>query len=330
MQLRPVIDADVLRVALPEFHFCPECGKKAKHILSNINSAADEFAERRIGDFQFIYRCGEDIDYLEIRGPATYVEHGTGVLLRKRPAWAPRRFYDLNGRPGKMLSPSSVKRNKLLQKFLLRSFVGDLIFQQLYGYRYGTKYLTDLPGEAEFLGASSPNDELRRRTAALCAGLTHSVPLLGDISLATVLRIRRQDPGSFVLYRQALGKILQEYLGTHEEVSETDAGQIYRDVLQPELIKLKREAAAQTRSKRAKVIAKTLIPATVVSLGVISGLLPSDIAQLAKIVGATTLLNQAVESLFDNAGSAQVRNHNLYFLLQLAGESGPRARDEAL
>jgi len=42
-------------------------------------------------------------------------------------------------------------------------------------------------------------------------------------------------------------------------------------VLQPELLKLKREAAAQARSKRAKVVAKTLIPAAVVSLAVRGG-----------------------------------------------------------
>jgi hypothetical protein len=81
--------------------------------------------------------------------------------------------------------------------------VDDLIFQQLYGYQYGTKYLTDLPGEAEFLGASSPNDELRRKTAALCGELVHSVPLLREVPLPTVLRIRQEDPGSLVLYRQA-------------------------------------------------------------------------------------------------------------------------------
>ena len=308
MLVRPVIEAGVLRVMLPEFHFCSECGRKAKHILRDVELASREFVEDRIGDFQFVYRKAAHYDFLEIRGPSRYLEHGAGVMFSKPPDWAPKRFYDIDGGPGRILSGSVIKRNNLLKRFVVEGFAQDLIFQQLYGYKHGTKYLTDSAGEAEFFGMSSPNDELARRTSALCTGLSHSVPLLRDVPLATVLKIRRQDPGSFTLYRQALSKILQDYLKGQGEISAADTEGIYRDVLYPELVKLKREATAQGRSKRAKVIAKTVLPAVVVTLGVISGLLPSDIAQLAKIIGATTFLSQAAEMLLDKSGLATVCN----------------------
>jgi hypothetical protein len=319
MHIRPVIEADVLRVMLPEFHFCSECSTKAKHILRDVGRASREFVESHIGDFRFIYRRKDSFDFLEIQGPRRYLDHGAGVLFFKPPNWAPKRLYNIDGGQGKILSSTAVRRNNLL-RHVVEGFAEDLIFQQLYGYKHGTKYLTDLPGEAEFFGMTSRNDELARRTRALCAGLSHNIPLMRDVPLATVLRIRRQDPGSFILYRRALSKILQDYLCGHDEISEADAAEIYRDLLQPELVKLKREATAQRRTKRAKIVVKTILPTTLVTLGVISGLLPNDIAQLAKIIGATTLLNQATDALLDQAGAGQVRNHNLYFLLRLAEE----------
>jgi hypothetical protein len=203
---------------------------------------------------------------------------------------------------------------------VIRQLAEDLIFQKLYGYQYGTKYLTDLPGEAQFFACSSPEDELQRKTAAMCARLQHSVPFLRELPLAKVLRIRREDSGSFTLYRQALGKILREYIGGRNEILDGDAKQIFRDILEPELIKLQRLALVQRRASGKKMIAKTLVPAAIVSLGVISGFLPSDVAQLAKIVGATTLLNQAAETFLDRTPPEQVHNHNLYFLLRLADE----------
>ena len=75
----------------------------------------------------------------------------------------------------------------------------------------------------------------------------------------------------FVLYRQALGKVLREYIGGRDEVSDRDAEQIFRDVLEPEIVRLRRAALAQRRSARTNIVAKTLVPAAVIGLGVFLG-----------------------------------------------------------
>jgi hypothetical protein len=130
--------------------------------------------------------------------------------------------------------------------------------------------------------------------------------------LATILRIRREDPDSFTMYRQALGKILRDYVGGRDEISDSVAEEVYRDILEPEIIRLRRTALAQRRTARKKIMTKTLLPAVAVGLGVFSGLLPRELAQLAKIVGATTLLSQAAEALLERTCPEQVQNHNLY------------------
>lgn len=320
--LRPVIEADVLRPVVPEFHFCSECGVRARAILRDIETAIDEISDKRAKEFQLIYRLlTPDRPFLEICGPEDYFDHGTGLLLSEVPSWAPKRLIEVNGKPGKVLSISSVKRNRLLRRFVFRSFREDAIFQQLYGYRYGTKYLTDRTGEAELFRHVSSAAALYRNTEALCARLQHSVPLFRDLPLATVLRLRREDPGSFIQYRQALGNILQNYLNGRQEVSDEDAISVYRDVLNPELLRLQREEAAQTGAQRVKVAAKTVLPAAVITLGVFSGFLPHHLAELAKIVGATSLLNQAGEALLNHSRPSEIRNHNLYFLLRLSKEA---------
>jgi hypothetical protein len=321
MQIREVIEAGVLQVVLPEFHFCDECGKRAKKVLGEISSVSEQFAERWFDDFKFTYHRKHDHEFLEIEGPRQLLDHGSGVLFFEPPTWAPKRLKVIaNGDRSKILSTSAIRKNKLLLKYVVQTFKEDLIFQQLYGHRHRMKYLTDLPGEAEFFGMSSRNEQFPSRARQLCAGLSHSVPLLRDVPLSTILRIRKHDPGSFGLYKQALGKILHDYIGGRDAISETDVETIYRDVLEPELLRLKREADAQRRLKGTRIISKAVVPAAIISLGVISGLLPQEIAQLAKIIGAVSLLSQASEAVLDKSGSDQIRNHNLYFLLRLADE----------
>jgi hypothetical protein len=159
-------------------------------------------------------------------------------------------------------------------------------------------------------------------TAALAAQLTHSIPLFAGVSVATILRIRREGSEPLILYRAALTQIVKDLLVKGERITPARAREIFRDILEPQLAKLKAEAAARRRSATRKAVVKVGIPALVVSVGVLGGFLPAAISELLKAVGGVamaTSIGEALASLEKNP--AEVRSHNLYFLLRISQEA---------
>lgn len=199
----------------------------------------------------------------------------------------------------------------------------DVAIQQVLGLKYDAKYLTNLPGEAMVLSRFNSEDVFFEQCrTTLCAELTHSVPLLSEVPIQTVLKVRSEEADAFRQYRAAISKIVGEYIRQRKTVGRREAKDIYSDVLRPELMKLNSEAKAVRRTAIKKAVAKTLIAGGVVGLGVFGGLLPTALSDLAKAVGGVGLVRELGEALSAiEKNPAQIRNNNMYFLLRLAQET---------
>ncbi|MGA7402598.1 MAG: hypothetical protein WBW38_21445 [Candidatus Sulfotelmatobacter sp.] len=157
----------------------------------------------------------------------------------------------------------------------------------------------------------------------LCAQLAHAVPLLEDLPIRTILRVQAAEYDAFLQYRVTLNKIVGDYIKQRRVVARKEAKEIYSDVLLPEILKLNSEAKAVRRSAVKRAAAKTLIAAGVVGVGVFSGFLPPQLAEVIKAVGGIGLareLGEAFASIEKNP--EQIRNSNFYFLLRLSQEAG--------
>ena len=324
LEMRPVLESGIVQLFAPSFYFCAEHMREFKHTTAPIYQRAQELYRRRIDDFEVVYRPKEHGlgPCVEIEGPAEYVEHGKLMTIyRARPNWAPKRLGKVGGAPGKLLSRTTVKKSRVVWRFF-DALAVDLIFQQMVGEQQNARYLTDLPGEATFFARSGVDDERAAATAAICARLTHAVPLLRDVPLRTVLKLRRRETDSFELYRRALSEIVETYVKPGKFVSEKVADQIYNDILRPRLLKLKIEADSKRRSARIKAATKLGLPSALISVGLVAGLLPNDIAQLLRMAGIASLMAQAADSLTElKRNATEVRNQDLYFLLRLSQET---------
>jgi hypothetical protein len=322
--LRPLVESGIVTLVTPDFHFCEKCAEGAKAQVRMIDREVDALYQARRREFAASYTpmTGQIArlvaGYATLTGPANYLEHGTSVcVFHNTPAWVP---------PHRASTPTRLSRSTLEKSGLIRrvfkEMAWDVVFQQFYGVRFDGKYLTDLPGEAEFMHRISRGDEVVESTAALAAQLTHSIPLFAGVSVATILRIRREGSEPLILYRAALTQIVKDLLVKGERITPARAREIFRDILEPQLAKLKAEAAARRRSATRKAVVKVGIPALVVSVGVLGGFLPAAISELLKAVGGVamaTSIGEALASLEKNP--AEVRSHNLYFLLRISQEA---------
>jgi hypothetical protein len=148
--------------------------------------------------------------------------------------------------------------------------------------------------------------------------LTHSIPLLGNVPLKTILKIRRQEPDAFANYRSALASIVKDHVAHGGLVGLKEAKEIYQDILQPRLLDLRTQAKNFQRASLRSGTLKVAVTSALVGIGIYTGILPSDITRLVTLIGGFNVAKDLTETLGKiGQEPEQIRNHNLYFLLRL-------------
>ena len=202
LAMKPVIEAGIITLIPPKFHFCDSCGTLALGEMDRVREAVDSILESNFSKFS---AEAESTNSFLLKGPDEYVEHGgMFVQLRRRPSWLPR------GRKTKLTKVQLQKSG--LVNHIFEEMAKSVIFQQLCAPNMKTKLLTNLPGEAEILGRLVPQDAASTRVASLCAALAHELPLMSDVPLRKVLDLRQEQPAAFEQYRIALSSVLNEYV----------------------------------------------------------------------------------------------------------------------
>jgi hypothetical protein len=313
LEMRPVIEAGIIRFVLPEFHFCNDCASTALHKIDSVREATKRTRHAHEASFYAEVdktRASRPRKF-SLNGPEDYVEHGGIVIeLHKAPSWAPP---GLRGR-----LPKRLLRKSGLVDYIFDQIAKDLIFHQLCTAKYDAKLLTALPGEAEILSRLSLQDKSTSSAASLCARLTHEVPLMSDVPISRVLKIRKEEPTAFLEYRLALSGIMKEYVEDRKAVNKIEARQIFENRLLPELIRLRRDVETHRRKVRKKSAAAAAVTMLVVTLGLTAGLHASEFAA----IGSGTLMGGLAALLGEVSSEPDtVRNHQLYFLLKLAKAS---------
>src|SRR6266404_7294854 len=319
LDLRPLVERNLVRPVPPIMHYCRECARREFEKYGGGMGTAKLQASKHLKEFEFVFRQFSDepeLLALEMRGPADYLEHGAMIrVFPRRPSWLP---LSLKANEPYKVPTATVQRAGLVDQIFSR-IAADVFFHQGFQTNFNATYITDLPGEAEFLRVLSTCDELAVRTAAICAQLSHELPLLTDIPVRTVLKIRDENPESFEAYRSTLRKLVREHVGSNRTTTEKEAKEIYLDVLEPILSQLRAEAQRQHSRWLRKSIGTAALAIGIVSLGA-TGVLQSQ--QILSLLGGATvkgLVDQLAE-----AGTEPVTSSNLYFFLRLEQEGHRR------
>jgi hypothetical protein len=221
---------------------------------------------------------------------------------------------------GKLLDRSVVLSSQQVHR-IFRGLATDAIVQVIYSKRMhcSLTYLMGAPGEAEFLSSIKQSREEALRAAAIAKTLSHEVPVFAEAPIESVVELRAQDRDAFVLYRDTVKRIIRDHLMAGGGVTAEDARQIYGDALAPKLAKLRAEAKAYRRSLRRRALLKIGASTALLTIGVVSGALPAQMAEVLKAIGGFSVVKDVVESIASaEETSADVRSDDLYFLLRLA------------
>jgi hypothetical protein len=319
-EMRPVIDAGIVVPVLAQTYFCPHCSPQIGLINDRLLEVKNELVREVFDQFSLTYdpmHQGEDLELI-IKGPERYLEHGEMLATFQRSSAT---GFSLTGEM-RVLSDDEKRASGVIDN-IVSAMARDVGAQQIYGTQFNVAYLTDRGGEAEVLARLDANDQLAARTAVLSAQLMHSVPLFMDLSLCQVMRIRNEDYAAFASYRAALGRILSDHVNSGKELTTQEAKDLYRDVLEPEILSLEQQARNERRTSLKGSLVRYGAAAGAIAFGAYTGLLPADLVKLFAAVGGVSLVTNLAESVASiQKNPPKVRNSNLYFLLRLQQESG--------
>ena len=209
-------------------------------------------------------------------------------------------------------------RKLLMVSKIFETIAQNTTFYLAYGFGR-TRLLTDLVGETILLQDMGHEDEKITESTLAMRGLSHTLPLLDDLSLATLLRIRKEDRESFAAYRFEIANITAEAL--KNGLSEDAAQEFFRSRVEPRVNKIKQELHLERSKQTQNLVLGTAGLAVSVAIGACG--LPMfaslPIAATAAAVG-TKLITKGVEQAIDSR-SDSIKENDLYFLVRLLQEA---------
>jgi hypothetical protein len=185
LHLRQLIDHRLVVPVVMITHHCEHIQPWVDKMIRLTHDVADDAAKHLADDFRTTYQLPDKSptgrSTIYVKGPKDFLEHGEMVqLFDEGPRWRSKEW--TFNRVGK--HELSGRRKIGVIQTILDQIATDTTFYLTYGRMHNARYLTDRRGEAFLLELLTRDEELAASNAALNAYMKHSLPLLGDLSLA--------------------------------------------------------------------------------------------------------------------------------------------------
>ncbi len=322
LRLRPLIIHGIIKPAVMRTTHCIHTIKWATKLTTLVHEFVGEAAKRSMAAFNVVYQIPEKAPtglstaYLE--GPRDFLEHGNIVMTFDEDSkWRAKTW--------KYTDDGKIELRGARKLWVIRNIFNEIAstasFYLAYGRLHKARLLTDLPGEAFVLNWLTGDEDLAATTSAM-RYLTHSVPILAGLSLATLMRIRREERDSFESYRRAITRITSDVLQRKHKLSKREAQDMLKASIEPELIRLKKEIRYERRRQTKRVAGGLATMAAGIAIGAFGGLpivIGGALTAAAAVAGGR-LLGKAGEVACEHGANLRQQN-DLYFLLRLEEEA---------
>lgn len=319
--LRPLITERLIVPVVMRSQHCIHEQVWIKELVSLVHDFSQDMAKSRESDFTLRYQLpqkspsGRPSFYLD--GPDQYIPHGGLVrLLDRKPRWLSKSTrFDKHG-----FAEVRGPYKKVMLSQLFTNIADNVAFYFAYGLKRRARFLSDMPGETDFLDWMTTDDEEIAAKSDLLRELQHIVPVIGELPIAAIVRIRKQEKDAFEAYRDAVTKMSSNILA--KNVSKNEARQMLRDAIEPELRRMNRDLRTYRKIRRSQSIGAAMFMAAGVILGAYGGLPPIvsiPLAAGAGVVGGR-LASKAAEEACSHGPEFKQKN-DLYFLLRLMNET---------
>ena len=321
--LRPLIEAQkIIPISHPKY--CPHClaiksfGSDADQRFRNI---FDGLVKRYSNEITVTLERLSDTYFLVAYGPEELLSHGAHVFMFKtgfpNMEKIPNVLSQLEDGKEFTLSPSQVRKIKLDQG-LATVVRNNLGFELASTQSINTNYLTDSSLDIDILRNLSGNPAIDERNQIIQKHLTCLVPFVENADPEDLLKIRQNEGDAFIIFRNSLNQVIDEYKERGNFFTENDAREIFGDMIEPKLAQLNTKVKAAQKSLIKNTVSKIAGWGAAISFGWYAGLLPTDLATAATALGLTKIVAELTESILSKSNTGDtIQDEPMYFLWKL-------------
>ena len=333
LRVRPLIEAGLIVPVTATGEVCNQCvalgafgtgadkrfSRERKRLAARFAEEMSVVLEHTAGEWSI--QCKAPVDLLEHGGTYELYEEPPDPLLD-----APRLLKRAINGESVTLSRNA-RRELAIDEHAANGVFGSVIFEMAVSQALGSSFLSDTNLPIEILAAVSGDADLTRRNSLVQRHITSLVPFAGDLSAAGILKVRQREAESFLTYRQALNRAIDDVQDRGKSFTERDARAIYADVLAPDLARLDR-AVKSARKDVVKEVGRSVVGWTAaISFGMYTGLLPAQLALAGKALGLTKVLADVATGAGRLLSPEDaVHKEDLFFLWKIRHLSQERGR----
>ena len=333
LRVRPLIEAGLIVPVTATGEVCNQCvalGAFGTGADKRFSRERKRLAVRFAEEMSVVLEHADGEWSIQCKAPAYLLEHGGTYEAYEEP---PEPLLDTPRLLKRALNGESVtlsrnaRRELAIDENAADDVFGSVIFEMAVSQALGSSFLSDTNLPIEILAAVSGDADLARRNSLVQRHITSLVPFAGDLSAERILKVRQQEAESFLTYRQALNRAIDDVRDRGKSFTERDARAIYADVVAPDLARLDR-AVKSARKDVVKEVGRSVVGwSAAISFGMYTGLLPAQLALAGKALGLT----KVVADMAAGAGRLlspedAVRKEDLFFLWKIRHLSQGRGR----
>ncbi len=321
-QVRPLLAQGYIDLFPPNTNTCFSC--QAREFLGDTGGKQFDREYKRL-QREYLDRMSVDLEKEEagylftLDGPSPYFDHET---ISTFPIW--------NVPPAlknKSRIMSSVEKGKIVQ--LSKTLIRELGFHVETAHNVATNaihglatsaclrttFLTEHDLHISFLNSLNQVPKTRENNLIASKYLSSIVPFVEDVALADIIKLRKREEESFVAYRQALNQAIDSFRSSSDTFTARDARNLHADVIAPSLANLDRKVNEAKKDLVSAPFRSLAGIVGVISFGMLTGLIPPDIAPLAQTFGLIKFAADVVKDTMALGDKEKViRDDQFYFL----------------
>jgi hypothetical protein len=321
LHIRPLLEDGIVMMLPPVENYCLNCFA-SKFDLGSTFAGRFAKAIEKLGQ-EYLHnstvkctRIGSKYG-LEFTGPEPYYEHGfAGRILDKLPApivSRPRLVRELED-TGEIALSKPVQRCLGDHQYFAYRIARNIYYEIVSSKLLSTSFLTHDVLHISFLQSLSRNAEIERRNSMAYKYLTTYVPFLEEVPIRKLLKLRRREQDSFIMFRNAISRAIKEIANTKSTFTENDARALYADVIAPKLALLDKRIQRAKKDLISKFVRTVISTVGAISFGLYTNFINTQTAAIVAALGIPKLADHIQELMGIGDAEQTVRNDDMYFI----------------
>lgn len=249
---------------------------------------------------------------IEIHMPPQYTGHAAMSLEPRGKAKSRARKLLGRSKKSRILDPQELRAFRVHDPLIGRA-LNEVMVQAYHRKSVNGYYASDLPIDIELAARAATPTAVPTRP--LLRALSHTLPVIMNIPLESVISLRKEEPDAFNLYRDRISRI-----ASLDETSKEFSKEAYE--LQREFSQLQQHIKTKKRSVLGRTASQVVIATGTVGVGLAAaffGIIPLELGIIGGAAGGVPAAHKLVETIGEVKRSQNDAVENpLYFLWRIS------------